>query len=459
MNIFDSQYGVAQLMNEHEDYKRHKKLNKEYSHQTFTNPYSGMPEAFAQGVYEAPGELARLADMVANSSLPGMLSSMYGYKSNTGDKVDELTGVDELNYNPEDYEGLDSLKTLARFGGNVVGDPLNAIPGGYMAGKFGKELGGEIVNQSLKPGMSKQAGMVGYHGSPHKFDKFDHSKMGTGEGAQAYGWGTYIAEDGGVAKSYYDDFADLGERTNVDGSTYERLKGMWRKDGKQAPTDIDLALDSLRDVKWDKDSAIKDLELYIKNEKEFSGAKKIIGEDIHIGQAFYTEDEVQSAINRIKASEFEKTPEAYMYEVDLPDEKIAQMLDWDAPLSEQPESVRDIVNQILQENPDNMGLQALNKYPDTMRGEQVYERIVGMRGAGALDGDQAASELMSEYGIPGIKYFDGSSRSAGEGTRNFVVFDEADMSILSRNGEKALPAGLLGYNTIFGDSNGDRSRN
>ncbi|MCP5056784.1 MAG: hypothetical protein GY937_08690, partial [bacterium] len=42
----------------------------------------------------------------------------------------------------------------------------------------------------------------GYHGSPHKFDRFDHSKMGTGEGAQAYGWGTYIAENPDVGNEY-----------------------------------------------------------------------------------------------------------------------------------------------------------------------------------------------------------------------------------------------------------------
>ncbi len=30
-----------------------------------------------------------------------------------------------------------------------------------------------------------------YHGSGADFDAFDHSHMGEGEGAQAYGWGTY----------------------------------------------------------------------------------------------------------------------------------------------------------------------------------------------------------------------------------------------------------------------------
>jgi len=41
-----------------------------------------------------------------------------------------------------------------------------------------------------------------YHGSPHTFDRFDLSKIGTGEGAQAYGHGLYFAENEGVARSY-----------------------------------------------------------------------------------------------------------------------------------------------------------------------------------------------------------------------------------------------------------------
>jgi hypothetical protein len=41
-----------------------------------------------------------------------------------------------------------------------------------------------------------------YHGSPHVFDKFDMSKIGTGEGAQAYGHGLYFAESPSVAGTY-----------------------------------------------------------------------------------------------------------------------------------------------------------------------------------------------------------------------------------------------------------------
>src|SRR3990167_2027108 len=45
-------------------------------------------------------------------------------------------------------------------------------------------------------------GLTAFHGSPHKFDKFDMSKVGAGEGAQAYGHGLYFAENPEVAKSY-----------------------------------------------------------------------------------------------------------------------------------------------------------------------------------------------------------------------------------------------------------------
>ena len=41
-----------------------------------------------------------------------------------------------------------------------------------------------------------------YHGSGADFDAFDHSHMGEGEGAQAYGWNTYVTEVDGIGKTY-----------------------------------------------------------------------------------------------------------------------------------------------------------------------------------------------------------------------------------------------------------------
>ena len=57
---------------------------------------------------------------------------------------------------------------------------------------------------------TKDGGVVGpasfsisaFHGTPHKVDKFSTEQIGTGEGAQAYGWGLYFAESKDVAQDY-----------------------------------------------------------------------------------------------------------------------------------------------------------------------------------------------------------------------------------------------------------------
>jgi hypothetical protein len=67
--------------------------------------------------------------------------------------------------------------------------------------------------------------------------------------------------------------------------------------------------------------------------------------------------------------------------------------------------------------------------------------------AGAAD----ATDTLRQIGIPGIRYLDGGSRSAGQGSSNFVAFDPEMIRILERNGQATglqpwLPGeyGLLG---------------
>ena len=56
-----------------------------------------------------------------------------------------------------------------------------------------------IMTYTLHYGLGVFEGIRAYHGSPHDFDRFDMSKIGTGEGAQAYGHGLYLAESPAVA--------------------------------------------------------------------------------------------------------------------------------------------------------------------------------------------------------------------------------------------------------------------
>ena len=76
--------------------------------------------------------------------------------------------------------------------GNATVDALREGTEGYMS------------KAGLKPELTT------YHGSPHKFDTFDSSKIGTGEGAQAYGHGLYLAEAPDVARTYSADRGYVG---------------------------------------------------------------------------------------------------------------------------------------------------------------------------------------------------------------------------------------------------------
>ena len=58
----------------------------------------------------------------------------------------------------------------------------------------------DIVNMAYGAARMEIAGT--WHGTSAKFRKFDHRFMGTGEGAQAYGWGTYLAQRAGIAYQY-----------------------------------------------------------------------------------------------------------------------------------------------------------------------------------------------------------------------------------------------------------------
>ena len=75
----------------------------------------------------------------------------------------------------------------------------------YQRWGFDKSGGGDRLTRSpstTAPGDVPPPGIVAYHGSPHSFDQFDTSKIGTGEGAQAYGHGLYMAGNEAVAQSY-----------------------------------------------------------------------------------------------------------------------------------------------------------------------------------------------------------------------------------------------------------------
>ena len=302
-----------------------------------------------------------------------------------------------------------------------------------------------------------------FHGSPHKFSQFDASKIGTGEGAQAYGHGLYFAENPRVADEY------------------RMMLSTHKLTGEAAQ---DLANYSLR-MKPTVEEAIN----YLQKEK-----KTAINQSKSSSNEFATNEYVKQyddAINLLKSNKGEKP--GSLYTVDLPDEQIAKMLDWDKPLSQQSSEVRNILkrritsveptdkfdmggNSLLRDNrlgqydknstsPWILETQSTNgtsrfglsqkdvdrmfggKDVNELTGEQILSRLAQEKGSQA-----AASQYLREVGIPGVRYLDAGSRGKG-GTSNFVVFpgEESKLRIMEVNGkpvvideEELRRSGLLG---------------
>ena len=136
--------------------------------------------------------------------------------------------------------------------------------------------------------------------------------------------------------------------------------------------------------------------------------KNEVPRDVKSGTAV-SDDYIKSQISQLS----DQLPSVYT--IDLPDEQIARMLDFDKPLKEQSKEIQALAKQYGLTDADHMG------------GDLIA----------AMDAKRAAgAEAMRQAGVPGIRYLDQGSRGTGEGTSNFVVFpgNEDLLTILKRNG-------------------------
>ena len=277
-----------------------------------------------------------------------------------------------------------------------------------------KTLADYVAGEAAKKGeQAASQGFKAYHGSPHKFDAFDLSKIGTGEGAQAFGHGLYFAENENVARGYRDALSD--ENWLVNGAAYNAADPSHRAAEK---------LYRFEQRGGDKYSLMQDL-LAKRREYEAKGT-----DWANLGAR-----EIQDEINALasgKVGGFQSSPLGHMYEVNINADP-EHFLDWDAPLSQQPRQVQDAVSGIANLRGESGGYiwDSLVKQKNS---EGAFGEHIADVNPAIQTGPKAATQELLRNGVPGIKYLDANSRGAGEGTRNYVVFDPATIAILRRYG-------------------------
>ena len=290
---------------------------------------------------------------------------------------------------PETALGMMALPAKAVYGlGNMivqdVGDKTKSIMGTDInnpaamnqaaTDAFGLAAdtmaGGGVVSRMTDMPQGAILGANVFQGGPHKYGPEGAAEslnnVFKGEGNAAYGWGRYDAENDIVAGQYRANVRNIDEEAfKKAGFTDSEIKTARQYASQYLPEESDMAASAFSH--W--------LGKELKPETNLA-FKEAMGEG------------------------------SYLYKHDLPDEDIARYLDWDAPLSEQPEALA----KARQHWDDTLGdpdivMQRLG-ISDTSTGKDLYQAL-----GGVTQRQQAASEALGKAGIPGLKYFDGMSRA------------------------------------------------
>ena len=255
-----------------------------------------------------------------------------------------------------------------------------------------------------------------YHGSAADFEAFDHSHMGEGEGAQAYGWGSYVTEVEGIGRMY-------AERMAAGAHSFGSTKFPFTIE-QQSRDYLHWAL---------TDKRIKNFETAREKAVEYcksalSAAKKDKNDEF---VSFY-----KKCLQRIRTiSEYEYNNPQYrhLYTVEIPDDTGENYLDWDKPVTKEQQGK--IYKQLRNEKITLVDTTAdfwNGKGQEWNSGRELYSLLefeFSLKNANGIS-RKAASEFLSRAGFTGIKYPADYQRGGREdGAQNYVIFNEDDLKI------------------------------
>lgn len=259
-------------------------------------------------------------------------------------------------------------------------------------------VAGEAINEAMVYGRGPLASITPqpmrmdvWHGSPHgPFTKFDSSKIGSGEGAQAYSYGHYLGEARGTGEGYRDTLAYKA----FDLQPEAQKLGLNLSAGTRG--------EFIRQTRADKPPEVLARQL----------------QNANIAARDLPQDKLAELFRLYK-----EKGGGYLYKVDLPDEAIAKMIDWEKPLSQQPQNVQDALKGIesnLPEIPDFNLRKWMDADPLASTWYNTVVRDLGVE-------PQQLSGLLQQRGVVGTRYLDNiSSNKKQNWTVNIPEFGGYD---------------------------------
>lgn len=285
-----------------------------------------------------------------------------------------------------------------------------------------------------------------YHGSQASFDHFDHSFMGSGEGAQAYGWGTYVSEVEGIAKAYAkQNTAKRNTEYTVAKRAYEDAETEYKNlTNYIADSELNISMYNIPSLENNKKKLAMFKEKGIQHWVEVyeqrveRGEKSIKEERERIEEYKLKQKEAYRLMEEAKKKldSLEK-PKRNLYSVEIPDDTGDNYLGWDEPITPK---MLEAKRRVMEEDGYTMYDSDRNYdyFEKTENGKYQYWQLWNrQKGNGlynelsqVLHSDKLASLALNKQGIVGVKVI--ANRNTGgnkEGKMNYVIFDENNAQI------------------------------
>lgn len=300
------------------------------------------------------------------------------------------------------------------------------------------EAGNAVITE---PGVTFS--IAALHASPHSFRKFDTAFMGKGEGAQAYGWGLYFAENPKVNRSYLNQFAQdkaTWKFREVETAAIEEMQRALV--GSFLPKDaLPEAKEDASDIAW---SVLGDLVDAARGSMTVLDIVMELHDEIDTNRKYAeTYPQEREKLEQLEGfmlslldhlDEIEARPgmpSNYKVELNVED---SELLGWDY--------VDETVLALLKDSPVEEVRYALERAErradyrgENVSGKDVYQELFDAFWDGEdgtkQEAQKAASVSLLSSDIKGIRYADGFSRRKAEEeqTYNYVIFDGNDIKI------------------------------
>lgn len=345
-----------------------------------------------------------------------------------------------------DYVAFDSVQVKSAAQNRGTYDPKNpditfSIVSAQEQGLFRDghfEAGNAVITE---PGVTFS--IAALHASPHSFRKFDTAFMGKGEGAQAYGWGLYFAENPEVNRSYMNQFAQdkaTWKFREVETGVIEVMQRSLV--GSFLPKDaLPEAKEDASDIAW---SVLGDLVDAARGSMTVLDIVMELHDEIDTNRKYaetYPQEREKleqlegfmlSLLDHLDEIEVRTgMPSNYRVELNVED---SELMGWDY--------VDETVLALLKDSPVEEVRYALERAErradyrgENVSGKDVYQELFDAFWDGEdgtkQEAQKAASVSLLSSDIKGIKYADGYTRNKAEEeqTYNYVIFDGNDIKI------------------------------